>query len=106
MVFIPALIREQIVGVGQFTVSVPSGAANTIIKAAPGRLCRIVVTTTGAGAGNVQFFDNASTNSGTVIGAVPANATAGQFFDFQMPAANGIVAQNVASGPVLTVSFI
>jgi hypothetical protein len=99
--------QEQLVSYGgQGTVSVPTGAANTVIKGSTGRLCRAVVTTTGTGAGNVQFFDNATTNSGTVVAAIPANAAAGQSFDFHMPCVNGIVAQNVLNGPVITVSFI
>lgn len=93
---------------GDSTVSVPTGAANTVIKAAAGRLCRAVVTTTGTAAAgvNAQFFDNASTNSGTVIAVIPGNAAAGTTFDFSMPAFNGIVCQNVALGPVFTVSFL
>jgi hypothetical protein len=100
---------EQLVSAGgQSTASVPSGAANTVVKNYSGRLCRAVVTTTGTATppANLVFFDNATTNSGTVIGNVPGNATAGQIFEFVMPAINGIVAQNVALGPVVTVSFI
>lgn len=91
---------------GNSTTAVVSGAANTVIKAASGRLCRVVVTGNGTGAGNVQFYDNASTNSGTVIAAIPATVNAGTIYDFEIPAVNGIVCANVASGPALTVSFI
>ncbi len=90
---------------GSSTTSVASGAANTVVKASAGRLCRAVVTTTGTGSGNVQFFDNATTNSGVVIGAIPATVTAGATYDFSMPASAGITVQNVANGPVITVSF-
>jgi hypothetical protein len=46
--------------------------ANTVIKAAAGRLCRILATTVGT-ADSVLVYDNATT-TGTVIGALPANA--------------------------------
>jgi hypothetical protein len=99
--------KENLVSVGgNATLSVPTGAANTVITASVSRLCRIVVTTAGTGAGNVQFFDNATTNSGTVLFALPATVAVAQFYDVQMPAVNGIVCQNVVNGPVLTVSFL
>jgi hypothetical protein len=58
---------EQLVSAGgQSTASVPSGAANTVVKNYSGRLCRAVVTTTGTATppANLVFFDNATTNSG------------------------------------------
>lgn len=92
-------------GGGSATASVPSGAANTVVKASAGRLCRVIVTTAGSGAGNVLIYDNASTNSGTVIGVIPGTIAIGTYYTFDMPAANGITVANVASGPVLTVSY-
>jgi hypothetical protein len=85
--------------------SVPSGAGNTILLVSPGRLLQVLVTATGTGSGDVLIFDNATTNSGLVIGVIPATATIGTLFSFDMPAAFGIVVQNVASGPALTVSW-
>ena len=90
---------------GNSKASVPTGAANTVVSAAPGRLCRVLVTTAGAGAGNVLIFDNATTNSGTVIGVIPATIAIGTYYTFEMPAANGITVANVVSGPVLTVTY-
>jgi hypothetical protein len=90
---------------GSQTVNVPTGAANNVVKAAGGRLCRVLVTTAGTGAGGVLIYDNATTNSGTVIGYIPATIAVGTQYTFDMPAANGIVVANVANGPVLTVSF-
>lgn len=91
---------------GLLTVSVPSAAGNTIISAQPGRLGRVLVTTAGTGTGGVLFYDNATTNSGTVIGYIPATIAVGTYYTFDMPAAFGIVAVNVSSGPVLTVSYL
>jgi len=87
------------------TASVPSGAANTVVSAAAGKLARVLVTTAGTGTGGVLIYDNATTNSGTVVGYVPANITVGTYYTFDMPCANGITAVNVANGPVLTVSY-
>ena len=87
------------------TVSVPTGVGNTVIKPRSGQLRRVLVTTAGTGAGQVNFYDNATTNSGTVIGSIPATVAVGTFYIFDMPAALGITVANVANGPVLTVSF-
>lgn len=91
-------------GGGQ-TANVPTGTGNTVVKAKEGRLCKVLVTAAGTGTGNVLFYDNATTNSGTVIGIVPATIAIGTVYTFDMPAGNGIVATNVANGPVLTVSY-
>ena len=76
---------------------------DTIIKGAPGRLCRILVTTAGTAALNV--FDNASGHTGTIIGTVAASAVAGTLIEAQMPAANGITVQGAASTPAVTICF-
>jgi hypothetical protein len=89
---------------GGATVSVPSGAGNTVVSAAPGRLCRVLVTTASTGAA-VLIYDNATTNSGTVIGYLAANVAAGTLTVFDMPAAAGITVANVLNGPVITVSY-
>lgn len=90
---------------GVATASIPSGAGNTVVSAEPGRLCRGVVTTAGTGTDAVLIYDNATTNSGTVIGLVPATVAIGTMYTFEMPAANGITVANVANGPVLTLSY-
>lgn len=92
-------------GGGGQTGTVPTGAGNTEIKTSAGRLCKVVVTAAGTGTGNVLIYDNASTNSGTVLAAIPATIAAGQIYPLDMPAANGITAANVANGPALTVSY-
>ena len=66
-------------------------AGNVVIKATPGMLCTILVTTTMTGAGvAITFFDNATTAAGTVIGIVPALTAAGTIFSLIIPAINGI----------------
>src|SRR4029077_12262532 len=65
-------------------------AGNVVVKATPGMLCTILVTTVTAGA-TLSFFDNATTASGTVIGIVPTGSAAGVIFTLNIPAINGIV---------------
>lgn len=89
---------------GLVTTSVPANASNVVVKGSAGRLCRVLVTTTGVTA--MQIFDNATTNSGTIIGALPASAAIGGAYDFEMPAANGITIAGSATNPAVTVSWI
>lgn len=78
-------------------------SANTVVKASPGRLCKVLITATGTNP--LQIFDNATTNSGTVIGAFAASPAVGTVIDFQMPAANGITVAGNAANPGFTVSY-
>lgn len=87
---------------GTNATSIAAGVAtDTVIKPQPGRLCRILVTTTGTAA--VSIFDNASGHTGTIIGAVAANAVAGTMVEAQAPAVNGITVQGNVSNPAITV---
>jgi hypothetical protein len=89
---------------GLFTTPVAaSTATDTVIKAAPGRLCRALVTATGTHA--MEIWDNASGHTGTIIGALPANPAVGQVYDFQMPAASGITVQGDANNPGVTIGW-
>ena|SRR2546427_8641147 len=88
---------------GKNTVSV-TPTANTVIKATPGRLCKILVTTANS-TNPILIYDNATTNSGTIIGVVPASAAIGAVVDMQSPASNGITIAGTASAGTLTVSW-
>lgn len=79
-------------------------AADTVIKATPGRLCRVIVTTTAANP--MQIFDNASAGSGALIGALPASPAIGTVYDFQTPAAAGITVKGSATNPAVIVTFV
>ena len=81
-----------------------SKASDTIIKAIPGRLCRVLVTTTGTNA--MLLYDNASGHIGTIIGALPASPAVGNVYDFQMPAMAGITVEGDANNPGVTISLI
>jgi hypothetical protein len=88
---------------GQSTAAVAAaGSAN--VKAAPGRLCRVLVTT--AGTASITFYDNAAGGStGTIIGVSPAVTTLGQVMDFNLPALVGISAVGGAGSPAVTIGF-
>lgn len=86
---------------GVKTVVVAAGASG-VIKAGPGRLCRVLVTGASPTAA-LTFFDNPAAAAGTVIGVVPAGSATGQAFDIRMPAAAGIFASGGAGSAAVTV---
>lgn len=90
---------------GSKTVAIAASAGTTVIKASAGRVCRAVVTTAGTSTDNITIYDNATTGSGTILGVIPGGGTVGATYDLQMPAASGITAVNVASGPAATISY-
>lgn len=88
---------------GQFSAAIASGAGTKVLKAAPGRLCRVSITV--AGTVSATFFDNPSAASGAVLFTTPATTALGTVFDVQMPAQSGITVSCPASGPGFTVSW-
>jgi hypothetical protein len=89
---------------GRASLALAAGVtANTVVKASPGRLARILVTASGSNALNV--FDNSSSASGTQIALVPASASAGTIIDCQAPALNGITVQGNAANPAVTIFY-
>jgi hypothetical protein len=101
---IPTFIGETLATYGgRFSQAVASGAGTVTLKAAPGRLCRIVITVGGTAAFSV--FDNASAASGTALFTSPTTTNIGTIFDIQLPAQNGITVSDPASGPGITVSW-
>jgi hypothetical protein len=90
---------------GVTTVAIAAGtSADTVVKATAGRLCKVLVTTTGTNP--MAIWDNASGHTGTIIGAFAASPTVGTVIPFDMPAANGITVQGNASNPAVTISFV
>lgn len=96
---------HQYSGGGDLTVAVTNAQAiaGIAIRSAQSRLCKVLITTV-IGANALNFFDNASAASGTIIGIVPAAATVGTVFTFDMPASLGIFQQAAAGGGAYTVS--
>jgi hypothetical protein len=95
---------EAAVTVGGLQTTQVTPTSLTVIKATPGRLAKVLCSTANA-TNAINIYDNATTNSGTIIGVIPTTATAGQIFDLQMPAANGITIAATASAGTITVSW-
>lgn len=81
-----------------------AAAADTVVKAGAGRLCRVLVTAAG-GAAATLIYDDPSAGSGVAIGSLPASVAVGSVYDFDMPAANGITVKGAATNPGMTISY-
>lgn len=98
----PWLMKQQAAN----TVFIAAGTAtNTVVKGTPGTFYGVFASTIGAGGGLI--YDNATTNSGTPVGAAPTAVG----FDQGVPAAgvnctNGITVAGSATNPALTVFFL
>jgi hypothetical protein len=79
-----------------FTASLNATGA---VKAAPGRLASILVTTA-LSAAAVTIYDNASAASGTVLAVIPASSAVGTRIVVDLPAFNGIYASFGGTGTV------
>src|SRR6185312_16141529 len=89
---------------GVSTVAIAAGTvADTPVKAAPGRLCQVLVTAVGTNP--MAIWDNAAGHTGTIIGLIPASAAAGSIYNIQMPASAGITVQGNAANPAVTISY-
>lgn len=87
---------------GTATVVITASSAG-VVKAAPGRLCRVLVTSTVTSA--VSIYDNTNAASGTLLATIPTTAAVGTVYDVQMPAAVGIYVGGGTGSPGLTVSY-
>lgn len=97
-----ALSSDGAHAIAPFTLAVPAGASDTVVKAKPGAVGTIVVTATGTTP--LQVYDNATTGSGTIIAALPASPAIGAY-PFNIAAQNGITVKGSASNPAVLVSF-
>jgi hypothetical protein len=73
-----------------------------VIRASPGRLVRIIITTAGSAA-TLTVNDNASAASGAVLFAAPGNAAQGSIYLIDEPCENGIYL-TPGTGQVLNVT--
>lgn len=91
-------------GIGGLTTVAIGAAGSANVKAAPGRLGKVLITVAGTTA--LTFYDNATgAATGTIIGITPTATTAGQVFEFDLPAAAGISAVGGAGSPGVTVGY-
>lgn len=95
---------QEVITGGEVAVACPASAAVTVVKATPGRLCRVLVTTTGVTP--MIIYDNATAASGTIIGCFPASPAVGTVINLDFPAVNGITISAGATNPAVTVSYI
>ena len=80
-------------------ITLATSYAGGVVKASPGRLLRVFVTTALVGSGGtLVFYDNASAGTGLVLLTIPtAGGTAGASFIADLPAVNGIYALNTSA---------
>lgn len=98
---VPCMLSTAAVTTGSTTA-----ATVVVIKGSAGILGSVIVTKVGTGTGSVVFYDNASTNTGTIIGTTTTSALPlGTVYTFNMPAANGITLAQITSGPEMTISY-
>lgn len=86
------------------TAAVSASGGVQTVKAGPGRLLKVIVTTATATSA-CTVYDNASTNSGTQLLVIPASAAAGTVYDLNLPAVNGITVNGAASAGALTIGY-
>lgn len=80
------------------TASIAGG--NVVLRTAGGGRLVSVLVQSATGVAAVSIFDNATTNSGTVIGVIPIGSVG--LLTFNMPVANGITigaAAGLTGGP-------
>ena len=98
-------IAEKLVTLGgSDTAFVAAGAqAAAIIKAGPGRLCRLVCTVASTAA--VIIYDNPAAASGNILYQSPAVVAIGTVIDIQVAALTGITLNQAAGGGGWAVSY-
>jgi hypothetical protein len=80
-----------------------TAASTTVLKAGPGRLIKVVVTASAAGV--VTVYDNATTNSGTVLFATPASPAVGTIYTIDLPAVNGLTVVAASTPSSVTIGW-
>lgn len=96
----PATTPWLVTGSNNNGTQAANTAGNTVIKGSAGILQGCLVTATGTA--NLLIYDNASTNSGTVVAVIPSTATLGQLFPVNGWCKNGITSAGVLNCPGVT----
>jgi hypothetical protein len=106
----PVVLQSDLVGTlqtsgdGASKTKIAAGTAgNTVVKGAPGRLAKIIVTALGTSA--MSFYDNASAATGQPDFTIPASAAVGSIYSVGCVMLYGIVAGGNAANPGVTVTF-
>jgi hypothetical protein len=80
-----------------------TAAGTTTLKAGPGRLMTVIVTASAAGV--VTVYDNATTNTGTVLFATPASPAVGTVYNVNLPAVFGITVVAASTPSSVTIGY-
>jgi len=85
--------------------AVPAGVGNTVVSAQKGvRIGKIIVIGP-VGAGAVTVYDNATTNSGFILGVVPASAPIGYWIPIEVEVINGITVAGSTNSPACNITY-
>lgn len=98
-----AYFAQDAYGGTQTSAVAGAKGTDTVISAGAGRLCKVIVTVTGANP--MQIYDNASAGSGVIVGQLPASPAVGTIFVFDSPCANGITVKGSGTNPGVTICF-
>lgn len=88
---------------GGTAYKVCAAATAVAVKASAGRLCKVIVITSGTAA--VSIYDNASAASGNVLFTVPASAAVGSVYALDIPATAGIYVGGTTNTPALNCTY-
>lgn len=86
------------------TVAAGSGAANVALLTTPGILHRVIVTTAATAAGVLILYDNATTNSGTIVWSGTGTDAVG-VVEVNAPFANGVTARQANGSAAATLVY-
>lgn len=87
----------------QLTKQIALAVGNNVVVAQPCRFCSILVSV--ATTGIITVYDNATTNSGTVVGYLPTSQAAGVFQAYDLACANGITINLSAGVGTVTIGY-
>ena len=88
---------------GQYAAAVAAGASGAaVVLAGNGRLCKVIVMTSGSAA--TDIYDNTAA-SGTKVLTIPANPTVGAIYDVQLPVTTGIFPAGTTNTSALTITY-
>ena len=95
---------QSLGGTKRGAVAAGSGAADVVVSAKPGRICRLVVTTAGTAA--LELHNHASTSSSTtLVWKSAATPAVGDIITLDLPVSAGIVAKQANGSAAVTVYY-
>ena len=89
---------------GQKTTAVTTINGNVPVSASSGRFSATLVTGSATSA-LITIYDNATTNSGTIIGYIASGSVVSAFQAYDIPVANGIVVNSATANQTFTIVY-